>query len=140
MKRLFLLAMLFAVGICVNDVKAQTSSAVEVDTAQCVHTSRYYLDIQGIQGQLNAKAFEIKIVSGKIFHDYTKTKPSDLTTFRDKYQLRTMMDALNLLSLYGWQLSQCYTTAINGSVVTHYIVYKDGAKPEDFTVGIIEQK
>jgi hypothetical protein len=115
-----------------------SSSSATQTVAATPH--RYYLEIQGIQNPLNVKAFEIKLIAGEIFCGYSKVSEKDLRTFVSTFQFRSMIDALNLLSQYGWQLSECYTSAISGNVFTNWIIYKDVTTPEELAFGLTQKK
>lgn len=140
MNKLLVLLTAFIVSSFFNITNAQTTTDSQANTEQTAATRRFYLEIQGVQNQLSAQAFEIRFVPGKLFLDFSKTKNADFVALRDKYQIRSLIDALNILSLYGWQLSECYATVLNGSTVNHWIVYKDAATPDELALGIISDK
>lgn len=113
------------------------TTGASTDSVKPKPTRRYYMEIQGIQGQVTTRALEIKFVAGELFHNYTKTSTADLQRFRDKYKFSTMVDALNMMSLMGWQLSDCYTSASAGTVITHWVIYKEADNAEDLAAGIV---
>lgn len=136
----FLTALALSATAFTTMAEEQNTDSSSATQAVVATPHRYYMEIQGIQNPLNVKAFEIRLIAGEIFSVYSKVSEKDLRTFVSTFQFRSMVDALNLLSQYGWQLSDCYTSAISGNVFTHWIIYKDVTTPEELAFGLTQKK
>jgi hypothetical protein len=130
----------FADNTVTNGIQSSTTESVATSTEKTVVTNRYYMEIQGIQNPLAASSFELRLVPGDFFKQYTKTNEKDYRTFCTRYGLKSMVDVMNLLSLYGWQLSQSYSIGLNGKIMHHWVIYKDASTVADLVRGIIEEK
>jgi hypothetical protein len=95
------------------------------------------MEIQGVQSPVNAKAFDVQLIAGKLFHTLSKVTQSDLRKFCSQRQFTSVSDAMNHLSLLGWNLSQCYVNVMSGNTYTHWIIYKDVAENEELAEGLI---
>jgi hypothetical protein len=118
----------------------ESEATAQSTTEQQPTLRRFYIDMQGIQSQINAKAFDIQLVAGRPFHALTKSTPNDLKKFCMEMRFSSLAEAMNTLSSRGWQLSQCYVTNINGTTVTHWIIYKDVQDPMELLTGLISEK
>jgi hypothetical protein len=124
-----------AISLTVNAQDVATATPTD-SVAQVKPTRRFFMEIQAVQSQLNQRSVEIKFVAGDIFHTLTNTKPADLQKFRDQHQLKYLVDALNTMSMLGWQLHDCYTTASNGTCISHWVISKEVTDAKQLTEGI----
>jgi hypothetical protein len=125
-----------AISLTVNAQDVATATPTD-SVAQVKPTRRYYIDVQTFQAQISARGTaDLKIVAGKIFHDYAKTSDADFKKFCESYQIKTQIDAINMLCLIGWQLSQTYSTTVGGNAITHTLFYKDVTSPEELRAGL----
>jgi hypothetical protein len=143
MKKRILLSFvcLFAVFCCLEAQEMTESKEKVIDETACQSkpTKRYYMEIQGVQSPVNAKAFDVQLIAGKLFHTLSKVTQSDLRKFCSERQFNCVSDAMNHLSLLGWNLSQCYVNVMSGNTYTHWIIYKDVADTEELAEGLISK-
>ncbi len=143
MKKRILLSFfcLFAAVCCLEaQGLTETNDKPENEIAsQSKTTKRYYMEIQGIQSPVNAKAFDIQLIPGRLIQMLSKLTAADLRNFCSSRQINGMSDAMNHLSLLGWTLQDCYATAISGNVCTHWIVYKDAVNIDELVDGLLSK-
>jgi hypothetical protein len=116
---------------------ADATTEEATDSVQARPARRFFMEIQAVQSQLSQRSVEIKFVAGDIFHTLTRTKPADLQNFRDQHQIKYLVDALNTMSMLGWELHDCYTTASNGTCTSHWVISKEITDTEQLTEGIL---
>jgi len=72
MNKLLVLLTAFIVSSFFNIANAQTTTDSQANTEQTAATRRFYIEIQGVQNQLSAQAFEIRFVPGKMFSRFSQ--------------------------------------------------------------------
>ncbi len=121
MKKLLILAFLFTFCYALNafaqEVSSEQPNAVETETK----TERCYIEIIGQQSNQPGSNVRVYFEVGHILSSRTGFTTADINK---ALVFNTMIDALNLLSHLGWNLSHTYSTS--GRVVTqHWVLYKD---------------
>ncbi len=139
-KRLTLITFLLFGTISLQATAEESVTATQSVTEQQTAPRRFYIDMQGIQSPINAKAFDLQLVAGRPFHALTKSTPNDLKKFCMEMRFSSLAEAMNTLSPIGWQLSQCYVTNTNGTTITHWIIFKDVQDPMELLTGLISEK
>ena len=135
MIRKLILITVLALGALGMQAENQEADATPTNTEQPA-SKRFYMDLQCVQNQLSPKAVEIQMVVGRQVHLLTKTTPATLKAYCTSEHFTSLPEAMNALSILDWKLAQCYVTNLNGTTITHWIVFKDVQKPTDLFSGI----
>lgn len=104
--------------------------------ANTVSGTTYYMELRQTTSSLRGNGPALVISFGEQLSAQIGFGALDSQQFVQSRRLGSLLEAMNYLTDYGWQLEQCYTVMERGTNVTHWILSKRSNHPMELLDGI----
>lgn len=110
------------------DCHAQEAASGEV--------KKFYIEIVGEVNNIN-RSVQVSLNLGKILSTRTGLTEADLNRAARELHFTSMVDAMNLLAVNGWNLEQSYVVNSNNRPMVYWIASKSVHDPLELLDGFV---